>query len=91
MLRLGQSWNPVDPQSACLARDVFVGDKLVARIVDATADIYMTCAPGVQIFEADVLRNCVWETGDERFPDERSALHSIEKRLNPTGEELERR
>lgn len=81
-LRIGGSWNPIGPQSVCLAREVFVGNTLVARIVDTTAEIYLTTAPSVRIYEADLLRDQIWETGDERFTDEGSALLSIEKRLN---------
>jgi hypothetical protein len=41
----------------------------------------MKCSPNVRIFEADLLHKAIWETGDERFNDERRALRSLEKRL----------
>lgn len=85
MFRLAAGWNPIDPQSSCLARDVYVDDTLVGRIVDTTAEVYLTSPSNVRIFEADVLRGQIWETGDERFTDERSALQSLEKRLSASG------
>ncbi|WP_139247771.1 hypothetical protein [Hyphomicrobium sp. CS1GBMeth3] len=54
----------------------------MGRIVDTTADVYLTSPSNIRIFEADLLHNEVWETGDERFTDERSALRSLEKRLS---------
>lgn len=81
MLRLGGCWSPIDPQSPCRSRDVFDGDVLFARIVDTTAEIYLTNAPRVRIYEADLLHAQVWEPGHERFTDEASALRSIEERL----------
>lgn len=54
----------------------------MGRIVDTTAEIYLASSSNVRIFEADVLRGQVWETGDERFTDERSALRSLEERLS---------
>ncbi|MGD9922491.1 MAG: hypothetical protein AB7V13_13775 [Pseudorhodoplanes sp.] len=54
----------------------------MGRIVDTTAEIYLTSPSNVRIFEADLLRDQIWETGDERFTDERSALRSLEKRLS---------
>ncbi len=53
----------------------------MGRIVDTTAEIYLTSSSNVRIFEADVLLGQIWETGDARFTDERSALRSLEKRL----------
>jgi hypothetical protein len=81
MFRIAASWSPIDPQSSCLARDVYLNDTLIGRIVDTTAEIYLTSSSNVRIFEADLLRGETWETGDERFTDESSALRSIEERL----------
>lgn len=82
MFRLAAGWNPIDAQSSCLAREVYLDDTLVGRIVDTTAEIYLTSSYNVRIFEVDLLRDQIWETGDERFTDERSALRSLEKRLS---------
>lgn len=82
MLRLAAGWNPIDPQSSCLAREVYMDDALVGRIIDTTAEVYLTSPSNVRIFEADVLRGQIWETGDERFTDERSALRSLAQRLS---------
>lgn len=81
MFRIAASWSPIDPQSSCLARDVYLNDTLIGRIVDTTAEIYLTSSSNVRIFEADLLRGETWETGDERFTDESSALRSIQARL----------
>ncbi len=81
MFRLAAGCNPIDPQSSCLARDVYLDDTLVGRIVDTTAEVYLTSPSNVRVFEADVLRGKIWERGDEQFPDERSALRSLEERL----------
>lgn len=83
MVRLSERWTSTGPLSACLAKDVFIGEMLVARIVDITTDIYLSRAPSVQIFRADLLFNQVWEFGNDRFSDEASALRSIESRLKP--------
>lgn len=82
MFRLAAGWNPIDPQSSCLAKDVYLDDTLVGRIVDTTADVHLTSPSNIRIFEADLLHNEIWETGDERFTYERSALRSLEKRLS---------
>jgi hypothetical protein len=82
LFRLAAGWNPIDPQSACLARDVYLDDTLVGRIVDTTAEIYLTNSSNIRIFEVDLLRDQIWETGDERFTEERSALQSLETRLS---------
>ena len=68
-------------------RDDYLDDTLVGRIVETNAAVYLTSPSNVRIFEADVLRGKIWlhgkiwETGDELFPDERSALGSLEERL----------
>jgi hypothetical protein len=81
MLTLSNKWNPIDPQSNCLAKDVFRDETLVARIVDATSEIYISASNSIRIYQADILCGQVWETGDTHFSDERSALRSIEARL----------
>lgn len=82
MVRLSERWTSVSSISACLARDVFIGEILVARIVDITTEIYLSRAPSVRIYRADLLLNQIWEHGTDRFTDEASALQSIELRLN---------
>lgn len=84
MFRLAAGWNPIDPQSSSLARNVYLDDRLVGRIVDTTAEIFINSSPHVHIFEADLLLDEIWETGDERFTDERSAVRSLEERLGAT-------
>lgn len=81
MIRLSDDWRPIHPQSNYLVRDVFVDETLVARIVDTTAEFHDARKTSVRVFEADLLRGEVWQTGDERFSDERSALASITRRL----------
>ncbi len=50
LFRLATGWNPIDPQSSCLARDVYLDDTLVGRIVDTTAEIYPTSPSNIRIF-----------------------------------------
>lgn len=82
MLTVADRWRPVGPQSVCLTKDVFRDKELVARIVDTTADIYLTSDPCVCLYEADLLFDQVWEADAQRFTDEASALRSIKQRLD---------
>ena len=62
-------------------------DTLVGRIVDTTAEIYLTSSSNVRIFEADVLRGQVWEQGTNGSPmsavrcDRSKSVSALRRRL----------